>query len=139
MATKKVDATMRDLRADIAAADERHRAIDERLRKDGVRVNERLDADVRQVGAAGERAAAELWEIGAVVLRVSEERLWRGRLENDGNHRYKSFDAFAVQELGMSGEQATALAEFARRFTKGEAGKAFRALGIRVRTKAGAS
>jgi hypothetical protein len=64
------------------------------------------------------KQAGEMYQVGRLLLRVRDERLWRARLQRDGTPAWASFKVFVSEEMGLGVTWAYELLSVARVFSE---------------------
>lgn len=75
-----------------------------------------LDNAVGRVVALKTAAASDMWKLGAELKGIHERQLWKLRTDDTGKGRYRSFEVFCAQEIGMSGTQCYKLIDISNQF-----------------------
>lgn len=79
---------------------------------------EALDESVHRVTTLKNQAAKGIWDIGVEIKRILDEKLWRLRLDANGEALYKTFAQFCKAELEMGYSHANRLMQVASTFPK---------------------
>lgn len=83
-----------------------------------------LDEAVRDVEKLKATGATALYNLGKRIVEIQDTGLWKLRTEKDENGkvsvRWKSFDAFCNQELGLSPQSASSLGQIARHYSEND-------------------
>lgn len=78
----------------------------------------RLDAAVEEIKSLDRGFGAASWLVAQRVAKLDEEQLWKLRVDEKGAPVYRNFEAFALKELRMTREYASAMRKIYVRFTK---------------------
>jgi hypothetical protein len=78
-----------------------------------------LDKAVGEVKKLRTAGVVAYWELGRKIVEINERGLWKLRVEN-GKAKFKSFEAFAHHELGMTAAHAYNAMDCARGYENAE-------------------
>lgn len=82
-----------------------------------------LDRNVMAIRDAKKSAAIGYWELGNLIAENNNTKLWKLRLDKDGNAKYTKFDQFIEAELGIKKSSAYKMMSVAEKFSKDEVSK----------------
>jgi len=77
-----------------------------------------LNTAVEQVQILKAKGAVTLWELGAKIKEIHDKQLYKLRTDDAGKPRYKGFESFVNNELGMSASNAYELMDVSAKFTE---------------------
>lgn len=80
-----------------------------------------LDAAVERVNHLKGEPLVGFWRLGGALSEIYNKQLWRQRNKDDGSPAYKSFNQFAVKELGFTVQNAYWLIDIATNFSEEQA------------------
>jgi len=82
-----------------------------------------LNNAVQRVVELKSNTAADMWKLGEELKGIHERQLWKLRVDDSGKCRYRSFEVFCAQEIGMSGTQCYKLIDIANQFNEDQVRK----------------
>ena len=76
-----------------------------------------LDYATQEVLKLKGNSASAMWELGAKLREIHERQLWKLRVDDKGKASYRSFEAYCVAEVKMSGTGCFQLIHVAENYT----------------------
>lgn len=77
-----------------------------------------LDDQIKKVRTLINDHIASRWRVGQALLPLHDKDLWKLRVDSDGKQRWKTFEAFCVDELGFTAVWAYGLMNVAKEYSE---------------------
>lgn len=77
-----------------------------------------LDEQIKKVHTLVNDHLASRWRVGQALLPIHDQDLWKLRVDGDGKQRWKTFEAFCIDELGFTSVWAYGLMNVAKEFSE---------------------